>query len=376
MNDFCGANLRTARHFHALSLDEIAERVGKTRQYVSRLEVGAARPTDSLAQELADALEVMPEFFFDPAIAQIAEENVHFRRLASTKAGIRQVVIAKGQITRLLVESLERRVNFPQVRFASESTRSAEEIEVAAEKSRRAWGLSIGPIQNLTRVAENAGAVLTTFPGVSREVDALCVPGARPLIITNGETKSVCRVRFDVAHEIAHLVMHEGIKTGDRITESEANRFASALLMPRAAIVKELHITRSGQISWAALPELKLRWKVSKAALVMRAKHLGLIDDSRVRSAFIRLKNLGESVSEAGDSQIAPEPPEVIPAAVELLTHKAGVSFVDLARSIRVTPFLLSRIVPRNTPPIDEPLGGNVIAFPFGGARGQKTMVA
>jgi Zn-dependent peptidase ImmA (M78 family)/DNA-binding XRE family transcriptional regulator len=364
MNIFCGSNLRAARHFHALSLDELAEKVSKTRQYISKLEVGATRPTDLLASELAAALEVLPDFFYEPALVQIAEDSVHFRRLASTKTGLRQVVIAKGQMTRLLVEAVESRVNLPTVKFPTETAKSAEELELAAERTRRNWGLSNGPIQNLTRVAENAGAVVTTFPDVSREIDALCVPGARPLIITNAETKSTCRVRFDIAHEIGHLVLHDGIRTGDRLTESEANRFASALLMPRTAIVKELQISRSGQISWTALPELKTRWKVSKAALVMRAKHLGLIDDARVKSAFIRLKNAGESLHEIGDERIEREPSEVVPAAIEVLTKQAGFTHDDLARSIRIQSSMLSRIVPSKPSVSTNQNINNVVAFP------------
>jgi len=367
MDEFCGANLRVARCVAAYALDEVAERVGKTRQYIHKLETGAARPTDELAADLAKCLEVLPEFFYGIPITPIAEDVVHFRRLASTKAGVRQIVIAKGQLTRLMVSEIERRASLPVVRFESLPTQSSEEIERAAELTRRAWGLGNGPILNMARLAENAGAVLTTFPDVSREVDALCVPGARPLIITNGETKSACRVRFDVAHEIAHLVMHEGVKTGDRLTESEANRFASALLMPRAAIIKEFKISRSGSISWGALPELKLRWKASKAAIIMRAKHLGVIDDNRVRSAFIRLKNSGESLGEVEDSLVPSETPELMSAAIDLLATKRGLSADDLARSIKVSPTLLTKLLPRKpvVTAVSSPTS-NVIPFPNG----------
>lgn len=365
MSDFCGVNLRVARCAGAYSLDEVAERVGKTRQYIHKLETGAARPTEELSADLAASLDVLPEFFYGVPITPIPEDTVHFRRLASTKAGIRQVVIAKGQLTRLLVEQIEQRVALPTVRFETRPTLRNEDIELAAESTRRACGLQgNGPILNVARLAENAGAVVTTFPDVSREVDALCVPGRRPLIITNGETKSACRTRFDIAHEIAHLVMHEGIKTGDRLTESEANRFASALLMPRSAFIKELKLTSSGQIKWAALPELKYRWRVSKAAIIMRAKHLGVIDDIKVRSAFIRLKNAGEALGEVEDEMIEQEQPELVRSALELLAEKGGLSVPHLATAMRVAPALLSRLLPTgNLPGAAVALPANVIPF-------------
>jgi len=49
---FNGSNLRLARLYHELSLEQVAERVSKTRQYIQRLETGIAVPTPVLAKEL------------------------------------------------------------------------------------------------------------------------------------------------------------------------------------------------------------------------------------------------------------------------------------------------------------------------------------
>ncbi|HHR6224331.1 TPA: helix-turn-helix domain-containing protein [Providencia alcalifaciens] len=60
---FNGSNLRLARLYHELSLEQVAERVGKTRQYIQRLESGYALPTKELTNELACVLFVLPDFF-------------------------------------------------------------------------------------------------------------------------------------------------------------------------------------------------------------------------------------------------------------------------------------------------------------------------
>lgn len=344
--EFCGANLRVARHFHALTLEELAEQVGKTRQYLFKLETGASTPTESLAGDLAKALEVEPEFFLVPPLPPLPEEQVHFRRLLTTKVGIRQVALAKAQVTQLLVAYCDQKLKLPPVQFDEHVARSAENIEVAAEQTRRAWGLSTGPIANITRLAENAGAVVTTFQGVSREVDALSVPGSRPLVVINSDTKSPCRTRFDIGHEIGHFVLHQGQVTGDRVTESEANRFASALLMPRTTFIKEFPVTRSGRIRWAELSDLKLRWLTSKAAMVMRARSLGLIDDHGVKSAFIRLKNSGESIKEIEDDQIPFEVPEILVMAMDILKTRLSIDARQTAKDLRVQPSLVGKLLP------------------------------
>ncbi|WP_150317353.1 ImmA/IrrE family metallo-endopeptidase, partial [Enterobacter hormaechei] len=75
---------------------------------------------------------------------------------------------------------------------------------------------------------ENQGAIVTGFDGVSEKVDALSVNRKFPIIIRNTAKESACPMRFDLAHECGHLIMHDGIETGCKKTEREADAFASA----------------------------------------------------------------------------------------------------------------------------------------------------
>ena len=61
--DFNGAALRLARLFGGLALDDVASTVGKTRQYLHKLETGQSAPSAQLLVELALALKVEPEFW-------------------------------------------------------------------------------------------------------------------------------------------------------------------------------------------------------------------------------------------------------------------------------------------------------------------------
>nr|WP_252971199.1 helix-turn-helix transcriptional regulator [Marinobacter sp. DS40M8] len=67
--EFEGAALRLARIFCGLSLEEVAEKVNKSRQYLHKLETGQSNPTPELSAELADALSVEVVFFFKPKVA-------------------------------------------------------------------------------------------------------------------------------------------------------------------------------------------------------------------------------------------------------------------------------------------------------------------
>lgn len=92
---FNGAALRLARMFNGLSLDETAILVGKSRQYIHKLEVGSSVPTVEVAEALARGLKVLPTFFRTGAPLGIGDEQVHFRKLMTTRTGVRQVALAK-----------------------------------------------------------------------------------------------------------------------------------------------------------------------------------------------------------------------------------------------------------------------------------------
>lgn len=345
MKSFDGSNLRLARLFHGFSLDYVAEQTGKTRQYIHKLEMGSAEPTEELTEALAKSLKVLPAFFTPKPVPVIGEEKVHFRKLSSTKVSTKLAALAKAEVFRRLVDFLDSELTLPPVSFPSIRVVNTEDIERAAERCRSEWGLGFGPIANMTRLAERMGAFVTSFDSISTEVDALSIPLRRPIIVRSLAKESPCRLRFDIAHEVGHLVMHEGVVTGDRITEAEANRFASALLLPRTSMASLFPLPKGGRIDWSGISEFKQTWKVSKAAILYRARQLGLLTEDQYKTGVIRLKRKGEATKEEGDDLIPFEQPQLIHKAIAALNDKLGVSVDDLAFALGVTPEILVEFV-------------------------------
>ncbi|MGB3290112.1 MAG: XRE family transcriptional regulator [Burkholderiaceae bacterium] len=341
---FDGASLRLARVFSGLALEEVALRVGKTRQYLHKLEANQGTPTAQLAQDLADALQVEAGFFA-PKARHLHEDQFHFRKLLTTKATIKQVAIARGEMVDILIKYLDQELHLPEINIPSVSQPNTyEDIERAAEYCRKEWELGLGPIDNMTRLAENLGAVVTTFNGISKDIDALSVSVERPFIVRNIAKESACRHRFDIAHELGHLVMHDGLVTGDRITESQANRFASALLLPRSMMAKLFPRPNGTRLDWKGMKEFKLTWKVSKAAILYRARQLELITESQYKTGVITLRKYGESNGEKDDYLIPQEPPEMMTKALLVLATKKGMYPNDLAKALHIKPAFLHEL--------------------------------
>ena len=350
-HQFNGSELRLARIFNGYSLDEVAEQVDKTRQYLHKLETGQAAPTPALLEQLVAVLDVKPEFLCSTPAPMLEEDHFHFRKLFTTRAMMKNVVMARGELTGRLVRYLDRELRLPKIRIPEVSViDSVDDIERAAELCRREWELGLGPISNMHRLAENVGAVITSFQSLSKEIDALSVAVPRPIIVRNEAKESVCRQRWDIGHELGHFVFHTGVVTGDRITEGQANRFASALLIPRTMMAKHFPRPRGTRLDWQGLSEFKLTWKVSKAAILYRARQLELISEDQYKSGVITLRRTGEATGEREDELIPLEGPELLSRALKLLAEKKSIYSEDIADALNITSKMLNNLIGFESP--------------------------
>src|ERR1700748_3197377 len=97
---FDAANLRLVRFAQSLSLADVGEAVGKSKQFIQRIEAGMADPTEELVDALASVLRGRRDFFYPGAPQALPDEAFHFRTLMGAKPSDRQTVIAKGELFR------------------------------------------------------------------------------------------------------------------------------------------------------------------------------------------------------------------------------------------------------------------------------------
>lgn len=343
---FRGEQLRLARLALGCSLDDVGTAVGTTRQFIHQLETDAKTPSRELIADLSRVLGVMPRFFAAPARSTVRPEQCHFRKQATTPASITSQVLARGSILDALAEELDRRLELPNVNFPEAAVASLDEVEAAAEAARNHWGLGTsGPITNMMRVVENAGAMVTHFAGISDRVDALSMDRRRPIIVRSEAKQSLCRLRFDLAHECGHLIMHRGLQTGDRVTEEQANRFASAFLLPRATF---LHMfPRSRFLNWDLVFHIKLQWKVSARAILRRAFDLAIISSDQYRTGNIHLAKTGQTKVERYDAELPMEDTELLEMAFNALDDARPGAVAEMAGKLGLASTMFRHLTGR-----------------------------
>jgi Zn-dependent peptidase ImmA (M78 family)/transcriptional regulator with XRE-family HTH domain len=344
-----------------LRKSDLAKLVGKSPTSVAGWESGVKRPTAATVAQLALVLGVDPAFF---AVRQTDVAALsgcpHFRSLRTTTQLARDEAFAYGKLALDVAFTFERHVEFPAVdvpRMAADVDDLVRDVpERAARHVRNAWMISGGPIRHMIRLLEIHGVIVVFSPPQSASVDAYSFDSfLRPVVVLNPMKHDYYRQRFDVAHELGHIVMHGDAEPGGRIVEEQANRFAAELLMPANQIHELLPTTMSGN-SWSELARLKEQWGVSMQALLYRARRLGRLRDVSYRNAMTTVSARGWRRSEPGQVRIL-EQPSLLPKALEML-EADGVSDVELMAECRV-PAELFRTATRRTP-AEVPVAGVV----------------
>jgi Zn-dependent peptidase ImmA (M78 family)/transcriptional regulator with XRE-family HTH domain len=313
---FQPSRLRLARLAQGLRTNELAARISVTPAAVSQYENGYARPTPTALARLGLALGVHPRFFeTDGTVVALDQAGAHFRSLRAASQHERHRALAHAALCLELTTVLECRLRLPLRDVPSISTPLDAEpssLDAAAAEVRRRWGLGEGPVGNLVRLLEAHGIVVTRLPLHASRVNAFSYdPGTRPVVVLTSDSNDRARARFDAAHELGHVVLHHDADPGDAVLEQQAHRFAAAFLLPSDAIRPEL----PGRFDLAALLAAKRRWGTSIAALLYRARTLGVMSDASYRRAVTAMSARYGRRQEPGDLG-ATEQPELLRRAV------------------------------------------------------------
>lgn len=270
---FQPGRLRLARELRGKTQSQVASATGISAAAISQFEGGVTAPSRVRVADLADALDTPVAFFSRPLLET---HEGFFRSLRRTKVTDRRKARALAHVVHDLGTRPNSRlpeVDLPKHLVSDLDPESPQPAE-AARLVRDAWHVPAGPIVDVVALLEEHGILVLRTPLRSADVDAFSLPFPdRPVIVLGNDKGDRARSRFDAAHELGHLVIHGEQVWGLAEVEKQAHAFAGEFLMP-AALIRDALPART---DWAALFRLKEEWQVSMAALLMRARTLGVM---------------------------------------------------------------------------------------------------
>lgn len=287
-----GERLKLARLKARMSQRELADRVGVTAMSISKYESNLMMPSAETLFKLAQALDVRLEFLLRQAPHLLIEPVYRrHRRMSSRTEEAIKAQIQDWLERYLLAESMvpdEQSNEWLPAGFPY-PVQTLDDVERAAVALRAAWELGNDPIDSLTELLEDRGIKVGVIEGAD-DFDActFLYDSHTPVIVVNRH-RPVDRQRFDLAHELGHLMMRvaEGLDE-----EKAAHRFAAALLVPAEAAFRELGRSRS-HLDLLELMELKEKYGMSMAAWIRRAQDLGILRASATRHLWQQLSARG-----------------------------------------------------------------------------------
>lgn len=328
---FDGKRLRLARELAEYSQKVLAERtkqLGKkvSSAAISQFEKGDATPNPDTLEALGRALDT-PVGYFAAAGPADAKAEAFFRSLTSTPAPQRKRAKALTHLVWQFTNALESYVQLPEPRIPRADLpedAEVEEVERIAELVRREWNVAPGPIDSVVQLLERHGVVVVRFSfcreGEPDSLDAFSMPfDRRPIIALTEDKAKKDRSRFDAAHELGHLAMHEPEAGHKQQKERQAQQFAAAFLAPREDIKDELPT----DLDWSKYVTLKRRWGMSIAALLRRSYTVGNIEHDVFDHGMRVLTARGWRKDEPGD--LGPtEVPKLLVASINAAQKQAG----------------------------------------------------
>jgi Zn-dependent peptidase ImmA (M78 family)/transcriptional regulator with XRE-family HTH domain len=348
-----GERITLVREFRGLTRQELARRIGVSSNTVAAWEFGRKQPAELNLERLSASSGFSLSFFSPSGTDGRNSTRPHFRsRLSETSTRDQDRALAYGRLVMELADVVARLTEMPTLALPTFSTRGLRAMtpEAASRASRLHFGIDSGPMPNLIGLAERFGVVVVFgFPQIA-SIDAYSLADdTRAVMVLNALQQTYYRLRFDVAHELGHLIMHGG-EQGFGSAEGEANRFAAELLMPRAEIRGALPESTVGT-GWSRLKALRERWGVSVDALLYRARTLGVMSENAYRYSVATWRSNAVKPSNSG-KVIGIETPGILASAIRALSENGVVSLDAMRLSLGYPADVFEAII--STAPFKE----------------------
>ncbi len=343
--EFNHRRLELARQSRGLTQAELASSLGISQGRLSKLEKGLNPADGELLGKLSESLHYPVKFFGAQDHLYGMPLRYHRKRQSVAKRELdrvhAQIAIACTHVQRLW-ESVDIDQDHKLPRLDVDDYDDA--VEEIARMVRASWMLPPGPVDSVVSRIEQAGVVVVEIDFGVTGLDAIGMrfPDPAPPVIFVSKSLPGDRMRFSLAHELGHLVMHTvPPANAAEHMETQADRFAAEFLMPSEDIAPDLV---GPPLTLARLATLKEYWKVAMSALLRKAKTTGNLNERQARHLWMQMSSHGYRTREP--VVIEREVPELLREIFGTYRTDLEYSAEEIADVVALEPQELLRLYP------------------------------
>ncbi len=316
-----------ARESQGVTQSQLATRLNLPQSKLSKMESGHIPVPVDVLSALVRELKFPEKFFYQTFDVYPAGMHLYmYRKHKTLPAKDLNRIAAWMNIYRSHVRGL---LNAAEIEYREVPQYDIEEFDSTADVARAVRQYARIPpgavVQNMTAVMEDMGIVVIPFDPGTRLFAGASMLTEKPnyVVVVNSQMPGD-RLRWTLAHELAHMVMHR-IPTLNM--EFEADEFAAEFLMPAREIGQYL-----SDLNPSTLASLKRHWKVSMFAILQHAFRLGKITDRQKRSLITRLAGVHITrLKEPAELQIPAETPTLLNELIDFHANELGYDAEQMA---------------------------------------------
>lgn len=257
-----GARIQDLRARAGMRAVELAERVGITKDKLSKVESGARRVSAREAPLFAEALGVPLGYLVrgdipSPALAMRLTDSATTENVSTARSRASEVLeiadrlqrkhyLASPRETSELAAARSVAAQFPPMENRESAQRQGRQF---AEAVRSALGVGVEPLNDLPTLIEKRFTADVVLGSFGAGVAGLCAHGNGQALLLANSDMTLGAVRFTLAHELGHHLLgdpREVIEEDDTtmyastFVERRVNSFAGHLLLPAGGVTSVL----------------------------------------------------------------------------------------------------------------------------------------
>ena len=289
MEEIVAQRIRNSRIHKGLSLQEVADRIGVSKQMINKYEQGKSMPTSDKLIALSKLFQQKVDYFFRKPEVTIGE--ISFRK--KNKFGAKKVNSLKEEIriqieNYLFIENICDVSNVFENPLRNNIIQNEQQVKEAVKQIRDYWNIGLDAIHNIIDLLEDNHIKVIEVEDESGSFDGLATIIDRKYhIIVIAKAMPIERKRFTIVHELGHLLLPISA-FDEKQQEKYCNIFASEMLLSETNVLIEFGRQRS-RISLEELKNVQEKYGISISAIVYKLGETKIMSQERVKRFYQQL---------------------------------------------------------------------------------------